>query len=95
MNTTQNSATDMQRLIEITPWDQIIECILSDQFVEAFAHIPIETIEFTSDDQNRETIVQSVLKSMQQKNPEITREMAEEVASKLIDYAKLQTGESV
>ena len=72
-------------------WDAITEAILSDKFVEAFAQIPKETLKFASDEMNRKFITQSVLKSLQDKNPDqATPELAELVTTKLMEYAKLQ-----
>jgi hypothetical protein len=72
-------------------WDAITEAILSDKFAEAFVQIPKETLEFASDEMNRKFITQSLLKSLQDKNPEqATPEMAELVTTKLMEYAKLQ-----
>jgi hypothetical protein len=72
-------------------WSTVTEAILSDKFADAFAQIPKETLEFASDEMNRKFITQSVLKSLQDKNPEqATPEMAELVTTKLMEYAKLQ-----
>ena len=72
-------------------WNKITEAILSDKFVDAFAQIPKETLEFASEEMNRNSIIQSVLKSLQEKNPDqATPEMAELVTTKLMEYAKLQ-----
>jgi len=71
--------------------DSILEMILSDQFVETASQIPQETLEFASSEVNRESIVQSVLTSLQSKEPgTTTREKAEEIADKLVQYAKIQ-----
>ncbi len=72
-------------------WSTVAEAILSDKYADAFAQIPKETLEFASDEMNRKFITQSVLKSLQDKNPEqATPEMAELVTTKLMEYAKLQ-----
>ena len=74
-------------------WDTITEAILSDKYVDAFAQIPKETLEFASDEMNRKFITQSVLKRLQDKNPDqATPELAESVTTKLMEYAKLQKG---
>lgn len=73
--------------------DSILEMILSDQFVETASQIPQETLEFASSETNREFIVQSVLTSLQSRKPDTaTREKAEEIADKLMQYAKTQVG---
>ena len=75
------------------PLDFVIESVLSDKFVEAFANIPQETLKFASDETNRKFITQSVLNSLHEKNPDLaTPEMAKKVTDKLIEYAKVQTG---
>jgi len=80
-----------QNITEEIPWDAIVESILSDKFAEAFAQIPVETLEFASNNMNKKFITQSVFKSLQEKNPETASiETAEEIADKLIEYAKLQ-----
>lgn len=73
--------------------DSILEMILSDQFVDTASQIPQETLEFASSEANREFIVQSVLTSLQSKEPDTTtKEKAEEIADKLVQYAKIQVG---
>jgi predicted nucleotidyltransferase len=73
--------------------DSILELILSDQFVETASHIPQETLEFASSEANREFIVQSILTSLQSRElGTATRERAEEVTDKLMQYAKIQVG---
>lgn len=73
--------------------DSILEMILSDQFVDTASQIPQETLEFASSETNREFIVQSVLTSLQSREPDTaTRETAEEIADKLMQYAKIQVG---
>ncbi len=71
--------------------DSILELILSYQFVEIASQIPQETLEFASSETNRESIVQSVLTSLQSREPDTaTRDKAEEIADKLMQYAKIQ-----
>jgi hypothetical protein len=77
-------------------WDTITEAVLSDKFVEAFAQIPKEALEFASNEANRKFIVQSVFKSLQDKNPDmVTQKKAELVTDKLMEYARLQLNEKI
>lgn len=71
--------------------NNIIELILSDQFVETASQIPLETLEFASLETNREFIIQSIFTSLQAREPHAaTSEKAEKIADKLIQYAKIQ-----
>jgi len=80
-----------QNITEDIPWDAIVESILSDKFAEAFAQIPVETLEFASNEVNKKFITQSVFKSLQDKEPDkASLEKAKEISDKLIKYAKMQ-----
>jgi len=72
-------------------WSEIIEMVLSERFVEAFAQIPAETIEFASNQNNRKFIIRSILKVLRDKKSTLaTQESAEGIADRLIKYAKVQ-----
>lgn len=76
-----------------TSLDSIIELMLSDKFVETASQIPQETLEFASNDANREFIVTSIFASLKNKEPDTaTSQQSEEIADKLIQYAKIQLG---
>jgi|GEM_PF-3436273 len=80
-----------QNITKEIPWDAIVESILSNKFVEVFAQIPVETLEFASNEVNKNFITQSVYKSLQDKEPDIaSMKKAKEISDKLIKYAKMQ-----
>jgi len=49
-------------------WDQLIESVLSDRHIDAFASIPEDNLKFILDPMNRNFITQSVLRSLEQTN---------------------------
>lgn len=76
-----------------TSLDSIIELMLSDKFVETASQITQETLEFASNDANREFIVASIFASLKNREPDTaTSQQAGEIADKLIQYAKIQLG---
>jgi len=86
--------TNNQKQSPDISWSEIIEIVLSERFVEAFAQIPAETIEFATNQNNRKFIIRSILKVLRDKKSTLaTQESAEGIADRLIKYAKVQVNE--
>ncbi len=75
------------------PWDKFIEFAKSNDVDQAVS-IPEETYQFAGDTNNREFLVQSALKSLQNTDPQgATQEKAESLADMMQIFAKMMIKE--
>ena len=88
-----NSLTNQDNSPSALPWDKFIEVAKSNN-VEQAASIPEETYQFAVDINNREFLVQSALKSLQNTDPQgATQEKAEALADMMQIFAKMMIKE--
>ena len=88
-----NSSTNQGNSPSALPWDKFIEVAKSNN-VEQAASIPEETYQFAVDTNNREFLVQSALKSLQNTDPQgATQEKAEALAHMMQIFAKMMIKE--
>lgn len=70
------------------PWDQIKEISEKGIFEEVFKKIPKVRFEFVMKEENRETLIESALKSLRKNNPEATYQQAVLLTSLMQTFAK-------
>ncbi len=82
------SKTDNIPELSLLPWIEILELSKSDRFGEKFNSIPEETLLFAMRESNREILIDSALKSLQETDPERANfEQAIKVADIMREFA--------
>ena len=70
-------------------WDSLIEAVLSEKHVDAFANIPADNLDFILEPLNRNFIVQSVLTSLiKADNPKANTTYANEIVDLMVQLAQ-------
>jgi hypothetical protein len=76
------------KTLDSLPWQEISELINSEKFLDKFAAIPTETLEFAIDEDNYQVLVESALESLKVSVPEKANlEYAAKIADTMKDFA--------
>jgi len=73
------------------PWDEIKEISERGLFEEVFKKIPKTRFQFAANEENREALITSALKSLRKNNPGATREQAVTLAELMQNFARKVT----